>query len=222
MQFLHHEEAGAERLTIDGEAYRYLFRVRRLRSDDTIHLRNLRDDGLYSYRIRSLDRRRVEIALESVRELRIAPKWFLRLHWCLIDPKTIEKALPTLNEIGVSEIRFLKCDRSQRNFRLDFDRLRRILINSSQQCGRSVMMTLEEGGEISEVPAQDPKALLLDFSERALSCEGRIESLVVGPEGGFTGRERALFPDERIVGFDTPTILRSESAVCAAASRVLL
>ncbi len=222
MQFLHHEEAGAERLTIEGEAYRYLFKVRRLRREDTIHLRNLRDDRLYNYRIGSLDRRRADIVLESVRELRIAPRRFLRLYWCLIDPKSVEKSLPSLNEIGVGEIRFLRCERSQRNFRLDLDRLRRILINSSQQCGRSVMMRLEEGGRLVELPSIDPDAYLLDFSERKLPCDAGIESLVIGPEGGFTDEERTRFPDARIVGFDTPTVLRSESAACAAASRILL
>jgi len=49
-----------------------------------------------------------------------------------------------LNEIGVSKISFIYCDRSQKNFIINLKRVKKILINSSQQCGRSVMMDIEE------------------------------------------------------------------------------
>ena len=223
MQFLYHPEAGAPRLELEGEAYRYLFRVRRLKAEDPLFLRNLTDDRLHLYRTEGLDRRRAIAVLEESRELRIAPERHLHLGWCLIDPKTVEKALPTLNEIGVAKITFLRCERSQRNFRPEFDRLRRILINSSQQCGRSSMMELESGDTLRDFLGEHPGARLLDFSESRLECEAQgIETLVIGCEGGVTPEERRLFPPERIVGLGTPLVLRSESAACAAAARILL
>ncbi|WP_457605931.1 16S rRNA (uracil(1498)-N(3))-methyltransferase [Nitratifractor sp.] len=223
MQYLHHPEAGAARLRLEGKPFRYLFKVRRLKADEPLPLRNLRDDCLHLYRAQSVDRRRAELELTESRELRIAPRRFLHLGWCIVDPRTIEKALPMLNEIGVGAISFLPCRRSQRNFRLDRERLERILVNSSQQCGRSVMMQLHEAESLQAFLEENPAARLLDFSSHTLPCGGEgIEALMVGPEGGWTAEERALFPPENIVGFDTPLILRSESAVCAASSRILL
>ncbi len=223
MQFLYHPESGASRLRIEGEAYRYLFKVRRLRAEDPIDLRNLQDERLYTYRVVSLDRRRAELSLVESRELRIAPRRFLHLGWCLIDPKHLEKALPSLNEIGVGKITLIGCERSQRNFRPDFERLHRILVNSSQQCGRSVMMELAEAESLESFVKAYPQSRLLDFCRQRMECGDReIETLVIGCEGGVSSEERALFGEERIVGFGSDLILRSESAACAAAARLLL
>ncbi len=222
MQYLYHPEAGAETLTLEGESYRHLFKVRRARADTVLHLRNLKDDRLHSYRTVSLDRRRARLHRIESRELRIAPSRFLHLGWCLIDPKSIEKVLPSLNEIGVTKITFIRCVRSQRNFRLDLDRLRRILVHSSEQCGRSVLMELAEAESLDEFLKAENEAGLLDFSEQVLGCGETLKTLIIGPEGGYDDTERSLFSPERIYGFATATILRSESAACAAAARLLL
>ena len=55
-----------------------------------------------------------------------------------------------------------------------------------------------------------------------LSSEISIDTIVVGCEGGMTEDEVALFAPQRVIGFDTPLVLKSESAVCAVASKVLL
>jgi 16S rRNA (uracil1498-N3)-methyltransferase len=55
-----------------------------------------------------------------------------------------------------------------------------------------------------------------------MSKESEIDTVVIGCEGGLTDAEIKLFDPEKIVGLDTPLILRSESAVVAAASKLLL
>ncbi|WP_456430523.1 16S rRNA (uracil(1498)-N(3))-methyltransferase [Nitratifractor sp.] len=222
MRFVYHAQAGAPSLSIEGEAYRHLFKARRIRKENALHLRNLKDDFLYTYRIETLDRRRAVLALEEETPLRIAPEKTLHLGWCLIDPKSIEKALPSLNEIGVAQITFFHCARSQRSFRPDFERWERIVLRSCEQCGRSVRMRLRQVPELADFLAEEPQAHLLDFSSRRLGCAEGPEALVVGPEGGFEAQERARFPMERILGLGTASILRSETAVCAAAARILL
>jgi 16S rRNA (uracil1498-N3)-methyltransferase len=127
-----------------------------------------------------------------------------------------------LNESGVSHITFIYCDRSQKQFRLDFDRLEKILLNSSQQSGRSQQMQLAFVDSIEAFIMQYPKSYLLHFSEQNLSKENDIETIVIGCEGGLTDAEIALFDPQQIVGLDTPLILRSESAVAAVASKLLL
>jgi len=211
-------------LTVEGDAYRYLFKVRRFRREDPLPLRNLYagDDRLYFYSVESLDRRRAMLALESSRVLPVRPKRPLHLGWCLVDPKTVEKSLPTLNEIGVGQITFIRCKRSQQNFRLETERLKRILINSCQQCGRSDLMGLEFAEELKSFVHRSPDSVLLDFSGMPLECGERIETLVIGPEGGIDDEERMLFASGRVRGLETPMILRSESAAVAAAARLIL
>ncbi|WP_456393865.1 16S rRNA (uracil(1498)-N(3))-methyltransferase [Nitratifractor sp.] len=224
MQFLHHPQAGALHLRVEGDAYRYLFKVRRFRREDPLPLRNLYagDDRIYFYSVESLDRRRATLVLESSRVFPVRPKRPLHLGWCLVDPKTVEKSLPALNELGVSKITFIRCKRSQHNFRLETERLERILINSCQQCGRSDLMALEFTEELKSFVHRSPDSVLLDFSGKPLECGEGIETLVVGPEGGIDDEERALFEPGRLRGLETPMILRSESAAVAAAARLLL
>jgi 16S rRNA (uracil1498-N3)-methyltransferase len=82
----------------------------------------------------------------------------------MIDPKSIEKSLPMLNESGVARITFIYCERSQKQFRLDFDRLEKILRNSSQQSGRSQQMQLASVDSIEAFIMQYPQSYLLHFS----------------------------------------------------------
>ncbi|NPA60776.1 MAG: RsmE family RNA methyltransferase, partial [Epsilonproteobacteria bacterium] len=153
-----------------------------------------------------------EHIIEANRELNIG--------WCMVDTKIVEKALPALNEIGVSSITFIYCKRSQRNFKLDFKRLEKILINSSQQSGRDNLMNLNILNSLEEFIKIYPDAKILNFSKNQI--KENIKSIVIGCEGGFSSDEINLFNKEDIVGFKTSQILKSQTAVCAVASKILL
>jgi 16S rRNA (uracil1498-N3)-methyltransferase len=148
----------------------------------------------------------------------------VHIGWCLIDPKNIEKVLPILNEMGVERITFIPCARSQHHFRPDKERMKKILLASMQQCGRSVWMQLDEASSLTTFVADYPDAYLLHFSDRRLphAADETPLTVVIGCEGGFSDDEVALFAPERIAGLDTPMILRSESAAVAAAAKLLL
>ena len=222
MQYLYHPEASVSQLYLSGESHRYLFKVRRYRAGDSTYLRNLKDDILYQYNITTLDKKEAILTLQSQQELSIKSKQKLHIGWCMIEPKSIEKVLPALNEIGVEKITFFYCARSQKQFKLDFNRLQKILLNSSQQCGRSQMMTLETVESLEDFVKIHPEAYLLNFSQKHLSSAESIETIVIGCEGGLTDAECALFDAGRVVGLDTPLILRSESAAVSVASLLLL
>ena len=219
MEFLYHPEAGKEIMNIEGERYNYLFKVRRHKKGEVIHLRNMQDGVLYRYRIEEVHRREATLVLIDKKKKEVIPKRFFHLLWCVVDPKTIEKTLPMLNEIGVSKITFVYCDRSQKNFRLKLEKLRKILINSSQQCGRSRLMELEIISSLNEVLQKYDNIVLIDFCEKKLECSDNIERVLVGPEGGLTQKERKKF--ENIRGLDG-FILRSETAVVAVSGKVMV
>jgi len=222
MQYLFLKEAGDSTLLLKGDEHRYIFKVRRHREGEVIALRNLLDEQIYFYKITSLDKKEAHLFLENSKILSVKAAKKLHLAWCVIDPKSVEKVLPTLNEMGVDSITFIYCERSQKSFKPDFKRLEKILINSSQQCGRSVLMKLSLVDDLTTFLESNSDAVMLNFSEQTLSENANIGTFVIGCEGGFTVNEVALFQTENIMGLNTPLILKSESAVCAVASKLLI
>jgi 16S rRNA (uracil1498-N3)-methyltransferase len=222
MLYLYNQEAGTAQLSLEGDDHRYIFKVRRHKVDDTLYLRNLEDGLLHRYLVTYIDKRSVMLELQESSTLKIEAKQSLHIGWCVIDPKSVEKVLPSLNEMGVEKITFIYCKRSQKSFKLDFKRLEKILLNSSQQSGRSEMMKLEMAESLEDFIAQNPSCKMLNFSETNFISNTVLESIVIGCEGGFSEAEMALFKPENIIGFDTLLVLKSESAACAVASKILL
>jgi 16S rRNA (uracil1498-N3)-methyltransferase len=223
MQYLYHPEAGADTLLLEGDEHRYLFRARRLRQGEEVALRSLDDDLLHRYTIERIDKKQARLMLVSSESYPIVPSHRLHIGWCQINPKSIEKVLPSLNEMGVTQITFIPCARSQNNFHPDFERMKKILLSSMQQCGRSAWMQLDEAPSLSAFIADHPEAHLLHFSDKALSRDDKdAMTIIIGCEGGFTDDEIVLIPPEHIVGLDTPMILRSESAAVAVAGKILV
>ena len=222
MQYLYHPDAGAKHLQLEGDPHRYLFKVRRHRAGEQVHLRS-GDDTLYAYTIDTLDKKTAQLTLTDQTTLPIHAAHTLHIGWCQIDPKSIEKVLPILNEMGVAQLTFFPCARSQQNFRLDHARMQKILQNSSQQCGRTRPMILEEAESLESFLTANSQAKLLHFSkDQNFQCTREDTVIIIGPEGGFTDTEVARFTPEQIAGLGTPMILRSESAAVAVAARVLV
>lgn len=222
MLYLYQAQAGQASLSLEGDDHRYIFKVRRHKVDDTLYLRNLEDGLLHRYNVSYIDKQSVVLDLQESNTLDIVAKQSLHIGWCVIDPKSVEKVLPSLNEMGVEKITFMYCKRSQKSFKLDFKRLEKILLNSSQQSGRSKMMQLEMAESLESFIAKNPNCKMLNFSETNFVSDTTLDTIVIGCEGGFHEDEVAFFTQENIVGFDTPLVLKSESAACAVASKVLL
>ncbi len=221
MQFLYNEFAGVNVLQIDKENYKYLCKVKRHKLGDMISLRNLKDDFIYLYKMIKISKKDLLLELNEKKELAIKPFKKLHIGWCIVDIKMIEKTLPMLNEIGVSKISFIYCQRSQKNFKINLNRLKKIIINSSQQCGRSVMMEFEIIDSLKEYFEKYPKSDILDFGGISLH-ENKTENILIGCEGGFSEDEKKFFTNRSIYKLDTSMILRSESAVVAVSSLCLV
>ena len=222
MQYLFLKEAGEQSVTLQGDEHRYIFKVRRHREGEVVALRNLVDEHIYFYKINVLSKKEAQLSLEKSEILPVLAKKKLHLAWCVIDPKSVEKVLPTLNEMGVDAISFIYCSRSQKSFKPDFKRLEKILLNSSQQCGRSSLMKLFVVDSLESFLKKNPQTVMLNFSDNSLANRADISTILIGCEGGFTSDEVALFERDKVVGLDTAFILKSESAVCAMAAKLLI
>jgi 16S rRNA (uracil1498-N3)-methyltransferase len=219
LKFLYHPNP-SNNIILTGDEHKYLFKVRRAQKNETINIRNLEDDYLYSYKIDSISKKEALLSLIEKKLSPNKPTKFLHLAWCIIDPKNIEKALPSLNEIGVSKITFVYCDFSQKNFKLKTERIKKILINSSQQCGRSNIIEIEILENSNKFFEKYPDFISIDFGGENLPCGfDSKKPLLIGPEGGFSEREREKFKKiYSLKGF----ILRSETAACGVSAKILL
>jgi len=223
MQFSYHESCGSDILTIDNETYKYLIKARRHKIDDEIYFRNLEDSLIYLYKIIAIGRKDATLQLISNEEKVVENEKELHIGWCLVDPKTVEKYIASLNEIGVSKITFIYCEYSQKNFKINIEKLKRILVNSSSQCGRSNIIEFDTCDSLEEFVKQNEDVYFLDFSDTNIdSKKEEIKTLVLGCEGGFSQDERFIFDREKVVGFSSPLILRSETAILSAASKILI
>ncbi len=223
MIYILSDDASKGSFTIKGELHKYLVKVRRHALGDEIAFRNRSDiKQLYHYKIVSLEPRSLGVELISSEQKEVKSDKHLHIGWCVIDANSIEKVLPSLNEIGVEKISFIHCDRSQKNFKLDFKRFERILEASMQQCGRSSYMEFDTYGSIKDFIDKYPDTKVFDFCDRTLDEAGDIQRVLIGCEGGFSKDEKAFLSSLDVFRLATPMVLRSESAVMAVASKILV
>ena len=67
-----------------------------------------------------------------------------------------------------------------------------------------------------------PDVKVFDFCDNVLENGNNFEDVLIGCEGGFSKEEKALLSSKEVFKLDTPLVLRSESAACAVAAKILL
>lgn len=223
MQFIYDKNAKNDLLKIEDENYNYIVKARRHKLDDILDFRNLEDDFLYSYKISEIDKKSLFLNLLKKEEKIIENSKKIHLAWCVVDPKTIYENIASLNELGVDKITFVYSDFSQKNFKINFEKLEKILINSSSQCGRSSIIKLDIYKNIDTFIKDNPDTYFLDFSKTSIDSKVLdIKTLMIGTEGGFSKRERELFNNNFVVGFSSNLILKSQTAIISATSKIIL
>ena len=106
--YILHEDASKASFTIKGDLHKYIVKVRRHKIGDELYFRSKEDiKTLHKYEIVNVDGRSLDLHLVSSELLEVKSSKNLHIGWCVIDVKSIEKVLPSLNEIGVSKISFI-------------------------------------------------------------------------------------------------------------------
>ena len=221
--YILHENASSTHLTLKGDLHKYLVKVRRHALGDELSFRNKEDiKTLHRYKITNIDGRSLDLELISSKIAEVKATKELHIAWCVIDSKSIEKVLPSLCEIGVSRISFIYCDRSQKNFKLDFKRVDRIVEASIQQSGRTSIMEFDIYKNIAAFISEFPDTKVFDFTDKILNGDSDFKRVLIGCEGGFSRDEKELLKCQEVFRLNTPMVLRSESAVMAVASKIIL
>jgi len=217
------DEAGKDNLSIKGDLYKYLIKVRRHNQGDKLNFRSKSNlSTLHTYELKSIESRSAILELVSSEIKEVKAKKNLHIAWCVIDSKSIEKVLASLCEIGVNKISFIYCDRSQKNFKADFKRFERIQEASMQQSGRSNFIEFDSYKNIQDFIKEFPDTKVFDFCDNTLKDSSTFETVLIGCEGGFSQNEREILKNSESFRLDSPMVLRSESAVIAVASKILL
>ena len=218
MQFLYNKNASSDYITLKDDDFNYIFKVRRNMKDKIIFFRNMTDDILYKYELIEKTKKTANYKLiTSTRD--ISKKKEFHLAISVIDIKEIEKMIPFLNELEVSKISFVYSQYSQRNIKLNLDKINRILISSSQQCGRNNFIEIDEFKNIEDFLLIYPDSYILHFTKMLLNEQiHKIKTIIIGPEGGFSDEEVDLFDKTKRIGLNTNSILRTTTACISVAS----
>ncbi len=221
-------ELDATELEIEGDAYRHLFRARRLGTGATLRLVDGAGRARWGEVVR-LDRRRAGVALGEPAPTNEAS---CRLELVVATPKKeraswlVEKA----TELGVAAVRFLAGERAPRAYGDGtLERLRRVARAAVEQCHRARLPEVtgvHAWTELSELLAGAERCWWLDprGSQRLADDPDAASAVVlVGPEGGWSDAERADLTALRATPVQLgPRVLRIETAALAAAARLLL
>ncbi|AJC85333.1 16S rRNA (uracil(1498)-N(3))-methyltransferase [Campylobacter peloridis] len=220
MQFLYHLKSGDEIIEVNNESFLHL-KARRIKIGDNVIFRNFNDSYAYTYECIEILRRSCILKLKEKKEQKSQKQTNLHLALAVIDPKNIEKILPFLNELGVFKLSFVYMDFSQKNFKLDFTRMEKILIESSQQCGRDSLLKLELFENFQLFQKAYKNIVLIDFEGEDLSLfEPKEHVFLVGAEGGFSESERKKCTKK--ARLQASYILKAQTAIIGVASKFII
>lgn len=217
MRFSYHSLCGQESLVVQGELFVHLFRSRRSRAGE-FYFRNMQDDVLYTYKTKLITKKYATLELIAKKHAPNKAEHGLHLLCAITDNKSFEKDLPLLNELGARAITLFPADFSQR-CALDSERLHRIIVNSSQQCGRSDCMQLSIEKSLDAVLKQYPNAAVFDFDGHPMwQVQSRITDVLIGPEGGWSDSERLRLNGQCKITSGSLVLRASTAAVFAQAN----
>lgn len=210
MQFLYQHSAGSENIILDNEDFHYIFNVRRKKiNDNYLILANMQDSTLYKYEITKVEKKKAILNLISSQKI-IQKNKNTHIIQAVIDMNEFHKTLPYLNELLVDKITLFYSDFSQKNEKVNIEKLNKILINSSMQCSRLSIMAIEILNNLEDVLDKYKDAIALDFNNNYLNIK-QHNSFIIGPEGGFSKKEKQMLINKSF-GINNPLIMRAKTA----------
>lgn len=215
MVFLYSEFAGAKEIILKDISH---LKARRLKTNDLLNLRNLKDNLDYRYKIKEIFKKEIVLNLIDFKEFK-QEKSNLIVAISMIDTAVLEKILPSINELNVDKLVIVYSKYSQKNFKISMDRIKRILINSSEQCGRGTILEIEEFKNLKSFLDSYKNVARIDFEGESLNNYLKNEILLIGPEGGFSSEERELI--KKSYRLNSNLILKSNTAIIATLGKIL-
>lgn len=176
---------------------------------------------------------RCELEVHTARPLEVfqpdtEPKLNLTLAQALPKGDKLDEIIRSCTEIGVSRFILFPSERTvvkwdEKKTRDRLLRLETIAREAAEVSFRTKLPTLELARDLADVLRRDPQAVVLSEVEglgQSLKPSAEAMTIVVGPEGGWAGRELKIIGDRGVsLG---PRVLRVDHAGAAAAAILLL
>jgi 16S rRNA (uracil1498-N3)-methyltransferase len=219
----HDLSAGAEVALDEGQS-RYLTAVMRAKAGDELRVFNGRH-GEWRALVAQVGKRAVTLQLiDPARPQGAGPD--LDLVIALVKRAPLETIVEKAAELGVRRIRPVVTERTNADH-TRVERLRAIATEASEQTGRLDVPEVQEPEKLEKLfAAWEPGRRLLFCDEAgdarpvldALDGAGGAWAILIGPEGGFSPRERKMLRDLPYATPATlgPRILRADTAAISA------
>lgn len=219
---------GAE-LLLPAEAASHLLRVLRLRQGDACVLFN-GDGHDYHARLLEGDKRQARVRIDQARPVDNESPLRITLVQALARGEKMDWVLQKATELGVAA--FVPVDSERSEVRLDGARAekrlahwRSVVTSACEQSGRArvppVAATAALANALAQLAPGGTRLWLDPFADASLSTLADPEAanvvLAVGPEGGWSARDRAQLQEAGFNGVRAgPRVLRTETAGLAA------
>jgi len=196
-------------------------RVLRFRPGDQLVLFN--DETERIYKITKVEFPH-SVHLELVTELETKkPTKHIYLLWSLLKKDKNDWVLQKATELGVSNFVPILADRSEKTG-FNLERAQSIVVEAVEQCGRADIPDIREPltTETAVREYADTPLLICEQGEQTVDLQALTTvALLIGPEGGWSEAERALFATANLQHINiAPFTLRAETAAIVAATKL--
>lgn len=197
--------------------------VLRMRAGDSFVLFDGKGEEVL-YKIEAVDLPAVH--LKSVTHIEpLHPTKHVTLAWGLLKKDKSEWVVQKATELGVTRFLPMITDRTEKTG-FDYDRMKMIAIEASEQCGRHTIPDIHEPQSLHEVIGQFKDNTLLMVANMGghyvIDSSSDAALVLVGPEGGWSDAEIELFNTLHLptLGLGNFT-LRAETAAIAAVQKLV-
>jgi 16S rRNA (uracil1498-N3)-methyltransferase len=157
-------------------------------------------------------------------QARTIPATHVYLLWALLKSDKNDWVIQKATELGVRNFVPIISDRSQKT-NINIERSNKIIIEASEQCGRSDIAEIREPISVREAISEYKETPLI-VCERGEDKTEKIilnkVAILVGPEGGWSETEKELFKQNDLKTINIAKFtLRAETAAIVAVSKLL-
>lgn len=157
--------------------------------------------------------------------VRKTPSKEVYLFWSLLKKDKNDWVLQKCTELGISHFIPLLAERSEKTG-FNAERAQKIVIEASEQCGRSDIPAIREPMAVESTLADYSQKIHLHICEQdgpdQAKANGEPAGVLIGPEGGWSDKEKQLFADAKIAHLNLHDFtLRAETACVAAATKLI-
>jgi 16S rRNA (uracil1498-N3)-methyltransferase len=217
-------------IVLEGDQANHLARVRRIGAGENVEVFDGKGFAASAIVV-SVQRDRVELLPQGIPTREEPPRSPLTLACAVPKGERFDWLVEKAVELGVSRLTPIRTDRSVVDPReAKLERLRKTVVESSKQCGRNILMAIDEPVDfptlLEREQASDNRLWIAHPGRGRLELgpEQNEKPIVfaIGPEGGFTVDEveRAERRGWAAVSLSR-TVLRIETAALVAVARVL-